>query len=375
MTIQNQIPKLIVSILLVTFSYAIAGLLIDLMWTSTFLVINIFHEAQPAISSTDAYNNIDNQPFGFVNAAAVPNGGNIVSLAGQGAGDAKDVIISMFSNSSPIVKQGTVLNGGTILGGAAVGAAGGAAIGAGIGAFAFGAGAIPGAVIGGLVGAIGGGLFGAANGGVNVNALVGNVLTFIIGYVISILVFLVLMVALLVALFRLWFTLLKAYVFVLIGVVLSPLWFLIGTLPGKNGFNMWLKFMLGNLAAFPAAVAMLLMGKLFMVSGAYGATFVPPLIGDPNGASFLPLVGIGFILATPGVVELTKSVMSGKGPQGIPGLGGSLKSGLAAPSRILSGGVSYFTNPHYSSKGGTDKKGGIVYPGSMFTRLFGAFKR
>ena len=38
MTIQNQIPKLIIGILLVTFSFSIAGFLIDIMYTSIYLI-------------------------------------------------------------------------------------------------------------------------------------------------------------------------------------------------------------------------------------------------------------------------------------------------------------------------------------------------
>src|SRR3989344_6266299 len=41
MTIQNQIPKVIIGVLLVTFSFAIAGFLIDMMWVSIYLIYGI----------------------------------------------------------------------------------------------------------------------------------------------------------------------------------------------------------------------------------------------------------------------------------------------------------------------------------------------
>src|SRR3989338_11081239 len=41
MTIQNQIPKIIIGILLVTFSFAIAGFLVDIMWILTNLIFGI----------------------------------------------------------------------------------------------------------------------------------------------------------------------------------------------------------------------------------------------------------------------------------------------------------------------------------------------
>ncbi len=46
MSIQNQIPRIVVALLLVTFSYAIVGLLVDLMWVSTYAGINILGNAQ-----------------------------------------------------------------------------------------------------------------------------------------------------------------------------------------------------------------------------------------------------------------------------------------------------------------------------------------
>ena len=41
-SVQNALPKIVVTLILITFSYAIAGLLIDLMYLTLLLVINIF---------------------------------------------------------------------------------------------------------------------------------------------------------------------------------------------------------------------------------------------------------------------------------------------------------------------------------------------
>lgn len=42
MSIQNQIPKIIIAVLLITFSYAIVGILIDSMWFMSYFIINTF---------------------------------------------------------------------------------------------------------------------------------------------------------------------------------------------------------------------------------------------------------------------------------------------------------------------------------------------
>src|SRR3989338_9194661 len=54
MTIQNQIPKIIIGILAVTFSFAIAGFLIDLMWVFIYLIFGIFSGMSPEIARSVA---------------------------------------------------------------------------------------------------------------------------------------------------------------------------------------------------------------------------------------------------------------------------------------------------------------------------------
>ncbi len=46
-SIQNALPRVIVTLILITFSYAIVGLLIDLMYLSIFLIVAVFNGALP----------------------------------------------------------------------------------------------------------------------------------------------------------------------------------------------------------------------------------------------------------------------------------------------------------------------------------------
>jgi len=70
MTIQNQIPKIIVGILAITFSFAIAGFLIDIMWVTIYLFASV-------LASTGDFINSENliavtqaaDPFDAVNKA------------------------------------------------------------------------------------------------------------------------------------------------------------------------------------------------------------------------------------------------------------------------------------------------------------------
>lgn len=85
--IENALPQLVITILLITFSYAIAGLLIDLMFLSIFLFTNI---AKAQIFANDAF--VDDIVF---NKSIVQN---ILDTMGM-LGDAAQAVAETINNS------------------------------------------------------------------------------------------------------------------------------------------------------------------------------------------------------------------------------------------------------------------------------------
>ncbi|MDE2591115.1 MAG: hypothetical protein KGL95_15765, partial [Patescibacteria group bacterium] len=88
MTLQNQIPKVIIGIILITFSFAIAGVLIDLMYVITYIGLSILGNVvnNPSIAST--------QVQGATVLGFIPQGaGALASNVGAAAGDAVNSII------------------------------------------------------------------------------------------------------------------------------------------------------------------------------------------------------------------------------------------------------------------------------------------
>src|SRR5581483_11249684 len=298
MTIQNQIPKIIVGIVLVTFSYAIAAFLIDMMWVSTYVVINVFHSADSRINSSIADSDIQNPPIAFVNDMITGDFGGIFSLASTGGSDAKSVVLNIFTpsniNTVSLKKQS----------------------GCGNDTFSF----------------VCNGWTAVTNFGSLVMSGVSSLLEGLLAWIADALILIVFLGAILFALFRLWFTLIKAWVFILIDVALGPIWILLGALPGRNGFSLWLRDLGANLIAFPTAIAMLLMGQLFMYASFDGNPFVPPIIGNPAGHAFAAIIGIGFIISTPQVVDLARQAL--KAPQvDLKAFGTSLGYGMMIPGR------------------------------------------
>lgn len=268
MTIQNQIPKIVIALILITLSYAIAGFLIDMMYVLIYVVIHIF-DSQGLTTLT----NIDTNPV----MAIGPFGGihGIASPAAQGVGG---IISSMF--------QGTW---GSIIGSIVTGL---------IGSFIGGSfGGLMGGAIGGIIGVAVGALFGSK----------------ILGLIATAIAYLIIAIAILSALFRVWFMLIKAYIFIFLDVIFAPFWIVGGILPGApGGVGPWLRSLIANLAAFPAVIVLFMIGRTIQdqTSNA-GGLFVPPLVGDPGNAGdgIGAIIGLGIILIMPEAVTITKQVL------------------------------------------------------------------
>src|SRR3989344_3478006 len=287
MTMQNQIPKVVIALVLITFSYAIAGFLIDLMYVFMYLLFNLLSPYIGDNINLNATNPV--VAIGFLGGA---------KLAANAAWSFGSVISSLLSGG--IISQ--IIT------------------------------AFIGALIGGVVGGIAtlgiGGLLTGAAAGV-VGGFFGSTIIQAIGTAIA---FIIISVALLTALFRLWFQLIKAYVSILINTVLAPFWIAGGLIPTSPlNFTNWVRDMAGNLAAFPATLAMFLFAKIFMEmfgANASPTNFVPPFVGNPGDQSrFGSLIGLGILLLTPNVVNLVRQAI--KAPQGklTAGLGQSISIG------------------------------------------------
>ncbi|MDP3941306.1 MAG: hypothetical protein Q8Q49_03255 [bacterium] len=299
MTIQNQIPKLIIAIVLVTFSYAIVGLMIDLMWTFTYFGINIIlgdsgcgtralvsigplggSNGNPDVKYVEiATQGIVNNPIAFArdllsDAGCFGSADGIGGLAWRIGGTLGDImsrtILGIIGlNENPDLQE----CGWSSL--------------------------IPfyGAGVGGCIKGAGFGL---------------------LKYLISIAGFLIILIGLYAALFKIWLKLLKAYVIIIIGVILAPLWIIAGVLPGSSGqqwsFAQWMRHMGAHLALFPATVFMFLLASVIARGGDTAnnpvSPFLPPLIGNPNIADNLGwITAFAFIMITPDVLEVLRDAL------------------------------------------------------------------
>lgn len=317
MSIENQIPKIIVGLLLVTFSFAIAGFLIDLMWVVIYLVYSV-------ISSTNVKDIAQLKPaamYGQNPLGAIGGLGGMNDITNTVAVSVKDIAKDMLGISSDWKNYIPVFNSLEDLGNIlklkltddttfistlinlVSNIAGFITI---IKVLQ-----IPNFTVLGNTIPITPAL--AIPAGIASMELVQFSLREILPWAIA---YVVIFVALLWALIRLWFQLLTAYIYILLDVLLAPFWIAFGLLPGVSvGFGAWLRDIVANLSAFPVTIGMFLLGKVFMEAiPKTSNTFVPPLVGNPADPALLgKLIALGIILMTPQVVSMMKDLL--KSPQ------------------------------------------------------------
>ncbi len=140
------------------------------------------------------------------------------------------------------------------------------------------------------------------------NALSGG-----LGGVSGVLVALIFAVAVLFMVLRLFARLLQAYFTLLVSIAFSPLLLMRGVLPGQNVFIPWIKTLIGNLAAFPTTLIIIIFYLKMSHSFAVGGGFIPPFLigssGIGNTASFV--VGLGTVLSLPMIVDHVVTSIAG----------------------------------------------------------------
>lgn len=243
MTIQNQIPKIIIGIILISFSFAIAGILIDTMWVATYLFAAVLGNATGLSTNTTVEILRASNPF---NAASMMGGG-IADISSKSAMAFNEIVKTAFTNIFNF--DGLMFPLDVILDG-------------------------------------------------------------IFSVFISSLAFIIIAGAIIISLLRLFISLIMAYINIILDVVFAPFWLMAGILPGGS-VGSWFKDLLANLAVFPVAISFLILGSYFV--NAFGqdnsrsASMAPPLTGGIDNGSIAAMIGLGFIMMLPGLLNQVKA--------------------------------------------------------------------
>jgi len=268
-TLQSAIPSIVISLVLITFSYAIVGLLLDITWIVNNLLLRIFASLF----------------YDLGGIGGLFQGGHALLTLGGNVTDAWSLFMKMFAITLLPFLLGFI----TIL---ALSIA--PVVGAGF--------LIPGAGWG-------------------------------VAGVIVVIILLLFAVICLLALIKTFFTLIKVYINIILSLIFSPFILLFGAIPGRgNIISGWFSSLIANLITLPVILAMVLTGS-YLVCASWsqhwgilfsGGTFVMNALSaifsgfgglDPaqQAQIFLSVfAGIGIILMTPKAADIIQAFFAGK---------------------------------------------------------------
>ncbi|MBI4040137.1 hypothetical protein HY389_02175 [Candidatus Daviesbacteria bacterium] len=244
-TVQAALPGLVIGLILVTFSYFLSSLLVDLAFIGMQLVASLFPKASAGILDPHGlaqYGNVFDMVTNFVlgSGGAAVKAGQLFLSPPQGA-DTKELILNIFRS---IPYYTTILP---------------------------------------LI----------AAGGILIPTIVS----------------IVVLIALVIQAFRVLWALITAYITILIVVIFAPFIILAASLPGQGGrLSAWWKTLLANILIFPAVFAgFLFAGFLMSRTGQFG-TVLPLFSGLPVDVMGV-ILGIGVFLSIPAIPGAVKKAL------------------------------------------------------------------
>lgn len=271
-SVQSAIPKIIFTLILITFSYPIAGFFIDLMYLFIFILVEVVTKAIPdnLVGWSQYMKDTPNLQQAFIQTG-LPGFANLFTS------------VFSFGLIPAIWDQffkGSVTNIGLEAGG-----------GVGIGLF--------------LIRSL---------------SMVVGLVPFLIGFAAIPLILLFLIgLGLLFTFIRLFFLLMNSYIQLIITVILGPIFLLKEAIPGQSAFGDYVKNLMANLVVFPATIAIIMFSQIItavmLKSNLWGAPLIPVGGGGDVGGSGNPLslfIGMGIIFLAPSLVASIKKAFGAK---------------------------------------------------------------
>lgn len=270
-TVQNALPRIVITVILITFSYAIAGLLVDLLFLSIYFIINIFD------------GDIFESNARFMGGV----------FTGLGAGRSlSDIAFNthIFEVTIEYVFGGNAWNAAQS-----------------VGDLVFTALKSVGGVVEILADA----------------PIIGNIFEGAVNLIFT----LIFAIALFMAMFRTFFALIMSYAGFVINVVMAPFILLPGAIPGRDPFANWLKNLIAGLAPFAVAIFMIFMSFALVGENTVGdigyrnmedeenavGLRLPLIMSGASTSAFTGILAMGFMLLLPEAVNMTKKAVGASG--------------------------------------------------------------
>lgn len=326
-TVESALPRIVIALILITFSFAIAGFLIDLMYVTIAISVSMIMRGSPNLGM------LQNQYLSATPALILESAIPLDAYQARGWQQAKEffpllgapmavantlttlggVAFSLLSVLPPIVSTlvymvgglGTILavekimemlkNPTSIL----------ENIGFGGEALTFG--------IQGNLGKLVSGFLNTAFM-LLVFAIIGSI-------AVPILMIITMLATVFYLFFRVFFMLLTTYLKILLYIVLAPLFMLMEVIPGQDTFKSWFTTLFAEIFTFPVVIVLFLVAnRLVNVMLAVNINSVeqgkvfwsPPFLYGLNQEAYAFLVGMGIVFLIPDIVKLYKDMLGVK---------------------------------------------------------------
>ena len=294
-SVENSLPKIVIALLLITFSFPIAGFLIDLMYVAIIIIIAILGDQGNLYNISEFQNKYLNANFGTMISGLLPGGffpalwnlsNSIIALLPLIINQTLRIILGgvflylLFPKFSPIATQ--IANKIGDLGGSVP---------------------IAHSIMSGLE--------------ILVKiALVILLLSAIFGLGYAILtpvIFILVFFTFLLMIFRIFFLLFSTYIRIFLMIIFSPLFMLFEAIPGRNAFGFWFKNLFIDILTFPLVITFFVISYLIAHSiPNQGNIWQPPFLTELNPEAFTVLTAMGILFMIPELVKLVKQLVGFK---------------------------------------------------------------
>jgi hypothetical protein len=255
LTVQSALPRMLLAVVAVSFSYAMAGFLVDVMYVCVGLIIYLGHQIFPGGTIATALEEVVGDPV--LNYVGLLTGNGFLDKISLTTSAQLGTVLSKIFDVGFFSKIFSVLSSATS------------------------------ASVGGV------GLHSVAEGFIQ----------------------LAVAIALLYALFKTWIMLITSYANIILAIIFAPVRLLFEVFPGQDPLQKWIREMLSELLTFPLVMTMILIATAIGLdtSTPSGTPFLPPLIGATSMDVGRLLVAFGIVLTIPKAAEMMHEFL--KAPQ------------------------------------------------------------
>ncbi|MDD2822587.1 MAG: hypothetical protein PHQ59_00765 [Candidatus Daviesbacteria bacterium] len=299
--IQQALPGIVVGLILVTFSYFIASLIVDLSFVGARLVAGLFISTGEvnfygcSVVALDGSCSSGDNESGLINTYNKSDAFDMYGRAGTRVSNISDVFGQVWGTLSPSAPTSPSGVDGLLkrLQDAANGARSGVLFGPG------------GALVGAFSGLINYSIGQAAAAGVTATLA-------------SLLIPLILGIALMIQFVKLILSLVMSYLQILLMVIFGPILIMVSAVPGRGGaLSYWLKGLFANALVFPAVFAGFLFAGLLLNWNSANLNLANmPMFGGLHPDILKSVLAFGVLLGLPAIPDMVRDAFGVKAPQG-----------------------------------------------------------